>query len=712
MILVFIKINSALILLTRKKLMKLSPLFIALLASTTASVYANATDIEHIEVKGSYFNDYKVDNANGAMRTSASLLDTAQSVTVITDTIVNEQLATTLGEVLTNDASLTPGSKQRNREVFNLRGFELSSSTGYLRDGHQHWSHYQQPIEILQQVEVIKGPSSILYGQSGPGGLVNMVTKKPTSQTLFKASADVDQHGSTRFMLDAGGALTESEDLRARGILVKQDVDYWREYQNGENRERDRFLGALIVDYDISDNALVRVHYDRTDDEAGLDTGAWIDSNANVIGDDKTIRDMSWAFTDITVENLGVDLEVFLTENWQVKLGYNEQTFERQRFESSPSKPSNFIEGDSYTSKPYDRFDDWQFKTAFVDFIGEFETFGIQHQLLVGANSLNYYYGQLKTNADSFSFSTGQTEPPRPTVSYKTDDSLYTSEYDYYGVYVQDLISISPQWQVSIGGRYDKQHKEGANNESFLPKFGVLYHPNASATIYASYSEGFEPQSSDRLKDENDINDGMKLDAVTSEQKEIGIKWQLFDDRLMLTGAIFDISKNGALVTEQLYPAVGSFTTKTTQIGKQRHKGFELSAQGAATDRLFVMASTMYLDANYERDEKLQGMRPTDAPKWSASLWTRYELNDVIALNAGAFYEGERFADNANTVTKDAYTRVDVGATYKINLNNTDVNLRLNIENLFDTNYLAGGGLNNVTIGEGASVRLAAQFSF
>ena len=273
--------------------MKFNPLFIALLASTSANVFANTANIERIEVKGSYFNDYKVDNASGPMRTSTSLLDTAQSVTVITDTIVNEQLATTLGEVLSNDASLTPGSKQRNREVFNLRGFELSSSTGYLRDGHQHWSHYQQPIEILEQVEVIKGPSSILYGQSGPGGLVNMVTKKPTTQTLFNASADVDQHGSTRFMLDAGGALTEAEDLRARGVLVKQDVEYWREYQNGDNRERDRFLGALVVDYDISDNALVRVHYDRTDDEAGLDTGAWIDNDANIIGDDKTIRDMS-----------------------------------------------------------------------------------------------------------------------------------------------------------------------------------------------------------------------------------------------------------------------------------------------------------------------------------------------------------------------------------------------------------------------------------
>ncbi|SFU08650.1 iron complex outermembrane recepter protein [Pseudoalteromonas sp. DSM 26666] len=691
--------------------MKLNPLFIALLASTSANVFANTANIERIEVKGSYFNDYKVDNASGAMRTSTSLLDTAQSVTVITDTIVNEQLATTLGEVLSNDASLTPGSKQRNREVFNLRGFELSSSTGYLRDGHQHWSHYQQPIEILEQVEVIKGPSSILYGQSGPGGLVNMVTKKPTAQTLFNASADVDQHGSTRFMLDAGGALTEAEDLRARGVLVKQDVEYWREYQNGDNRERDRFLGALVVDYDISDNALVRVHYDRTDDEAGLDTGAWIDNDANIIGNDKTIRDMSWAFTDITVENMGIDFNVFLADNWQVKLGYNEQTFERQRFESAPRKPSDFIEGDSYQSRPYDRFDDWQFKTAFIDFIGEFETVGVHHQLLVGVNSLDYYYGQLRTSADTINFSAGQNEPNRPNISYKSDDTVSSSAYDYYGIYIQDLISFSPKWQLSLGGRYDKQNKENSNNESFVPKVGVLYHPNASATVYASYSEGFEPQN-ETLENENDVNNGMKLDAITSEQREVGVKWQLFDDRLMLSGALFDISKTGTLVSENLINPIGDITSITTQAGEQRHKGFELSAQGAATDRLFVMASTMYLDANYERDEELEGKRPTDAPKWSASLWTRYELNDAIAFNAGAFYEGERFADNANTVTKQGYTRVDVGATYALKVSNTDINLRLNIENLFDKNYLAGGGLNNVTVGEGTNVRLAAQFSF
>jgi len=644
------------------------------------------------------------------MRTNTSLLNTAQSVTVIPDTIVNEQLATTLGEVLLNDASLTAGSKQRNREVFNLRGFTLSSSNGYLRDGHQHWSHYQQPIETLESVEIIKGPSSILYGQSAPGGLVNMVTKKPTAKTILNVGADFDGEGSTRFVLDAGGALNEDESLRYRGVLVKQDVDYSREYQNDEQRERDRFLGAVVVDYDLSDNALVRFHYDRTDDKAGLDTGAWLNSDGDVIGDDKTIRDMSWAFTDITVENMGFDVSYFLSEQWQVKLGYNEQNFSRQRFESSPKKPSDFVEGDSYTSKPYDRFDDWQFKTMFADFIGEFELAGMEHQLLIGANSLDYYYGQLKTNGDSFEYQAGMNEAARPDITYKTDDSLYTSEYDYYGIYVQDLVTVNEQWQVSFGGRYDKQNKKGADNESFVPKLGVLYHPLDTATLYASYSEGFEPQGSETLNDDKDKNNGMKLDAVTSKQLEIGAKWQLFDERLLLTTALFDISKTGSLITENLENNP-EFDTITTQSGEQRHKGFEFAAQGAVNDKLFVMASSAYLDAKYEKDESYAGNTPVDAPNWSASLWSRYELNDALAVNAGLFYEGERFANTSNTITKEGYARVDIGATYKMSLGQKDISFRFNVENLFDAEYLAGGGDSNVTIGEGTNFRLAAQFS-
>ena len=689
--------------------MKYSPLFLAI-SMTMPFAHADSNPIEVIEVTGSYFNDYKVDEAKGAMRTDASLLETAQSVTVIPSTIVDEQLATTLGEVLTNDASLSAGSKQRNREVFKLRGFELSSSNGYLRDGHQHWSHYQQPIETLESVEVIKGPSSILYGQSGPGGLVNMVTKKPTAKTLFNIGADTDQEGSTRFTLDAGGALNDEETLRYRSNLVKQDVTYQREYQNGQQRERDRFLGALVVDYDVSDDLALRVHYDYTNDKAGLDTGAWLDDNGDIIGDRKTIRDMSWAYTDIDVENYGADINYNINDYWRVTVGYNKQTFERQRFESAPKKPSDFVEGDEYTSNPYDRFDDWQFSTKFIDFVGEFEFGGVEHQLLIGANSLDYYYGQLRVKSSAITYSAGQDEPAKPDVNYKDDDSLYTSEYDYYGVYLQDLVTVNENWQFSFGGRYDKQNKKGADNESFLPKFGVLYHPSEQGTVYYSYTEGFQPQSSDTLNEETDINYGMKLDAMESKQSEIGVKWQLVDDRLLLSGAIFDISKTGKLITETIdHP---DYETRTTQAGEQRHKGFELGAQGAINDKLFVMSSLINIDAKYDKDERYQGKTPIDVPEWSAALWSRYEVTEQLAFNAGAFYESSRFANSENTIKKDAYTRIDVGATYQMDVSNHELNLRFNINNLLDKKYLIGGGTSNVTAADGISFRVAAQLAF
>ena len=685
--------------------MKYSPLFLAI-SMATPLAYADDNSIEVIEVTGSFFNDYKVDEAEGAMRIDASLLETPQSVTVIPRTIVEEQLATTLGEVLANDASLSAGSRQRNREVFNLRGFTLSSSNGYLRDGHQHWSHYQQPIETLESVEIIKGPSSILYGQSGPGGLVNMVTKKPTSTTLFSIGADTDQEGSTRFALDAGGALNDDESLRYRTTLVKQDVTYQREYQNGDQRERDRFLGALVVDYDVSDDLFLRVHYDYTNDKAGLDTGAWLDDAGELIGDRKTIRDMSWAFTDIDVENYGADINYHINDHWQVTLGYNKQIFERQRFESAPKKLSDFEEGDEYTSKPYDRFDDWQFTTQFIDFTGKFEFSGVEHQLLIGANSLDYYYGQLRVVGTSITYAAGQDEPAKPDVNYQDDDSLYTSEYDYYGIYLQDLITFNDKWQISFGGRYDKQNKKGADNESFLPKFGVLYHPSAQATIYYSYTEGFEPQSSETLNKETDINHGLKLDAMESKQSEIGVKWQLVDERLLLTGAIFDISKTGMLISEDIDHS--EFETRTTQAGEQRHKGFELGAQGAINDKLFIMSSLINIDAKYEGSENT----PADVPEWSAALWSRYELTEKLAFNAGAFYEGSRFADSKNTIKKDAYTRIDIGATYQMDVSDKELNLRFNINNLLNEKYLIGGGTSNVSASDGISFRVAAQLVF
>ena len=689
---------------------------IALLASLALAAVAVFADdhkpaeIEEITVFGTYFNDYKIDSAKGAMRADVSLLETAQSVTVIPDTVINEQIGSTLGEVLVNDASISPGTKRWSREVFNLRGFTLSSSTGYLRDGHQHWSHYQQPVETLESFEVIKGPSSILYGQSGPGGLVNMVTKKPTAARQLDLAAYIADRGSRRFLLDAGGALTRARNLRYRGVLVKQDITAPRRYQNGQRHERDRSLGALVLDYDLSDNSLLRVHYDRTEDEAGLDSGAWLDSRGRVIGRDDQIRDMSWAFIDNTVENYGLRLELGLGADWDLTLSYNKQKHDRQRFESFPRGPADYRAGQTYSSRPFDRKDDWQFTTAYADLSGKFALAGTRHHLLLGVNYLDYYYGQLRTRAAPIAYTPGQPEFPRPAISYRSDTSLYQSEFDFYGVYIQDLITFNDQWQLALGGRYDKQNRTNADSESLVPKAGLLFHPNPDATLYISFSEGFEPARERTLNEPEDINNGMKLDPVTSRQIELGAKWQLVDERLLLSAALFDISKTGTSITENISHPV--FQTRTTQSGEQRHKGFEIAAQGAVTDTLFVYASAMHLDALYEKDQRFQGKRPQDAPEWSASLWSRYEFTDRFSINAGIFYEGDRFADPANTIVKPGYARVDAGANYLLKVRGSDLNLRLYVQNLFDKDYLGGGSNRYVTVGDGTNVRIEARLAF
>lgn len=672
-------------------------------------------NIERITVTGRTFNDYKVGVASGAMRGDIDLMDTPQSVTIIPDFVTDEQLATNLSEVLVNDSSVTGGSEKWNRQVFNIRGFELSSGSGFLINGQQQWSHYVQPIETLQQVEVLKGPSSMLYGQSGPGGLINMVTKKPTYDTFFDVGFDTDEHGSTRYQIDAGGSLNEDQTIRYRSVLVKQDTTYWREYQDGSNQERDRWLGYLNLEFDITDDLLLSLKYDHTQDKTGIDRGGWLNSDGELIGGKDIIWDMPWAFTDNTVSNLGAELTYHISDDWKVKAGYNDQQFNRQRLDSSPSlaKGSEDPFKDGYTISPFDRYDDWQHKTGFIDFTGDFSTGDIDHQFLIGANMLDYYYGQLKEAGDKNQIVMPGQPMPKPDLDYHRDGTLYESEYKHYGFYIQDLVTLNDQWQLLAGVRYDEQKKDGSGNNSYAvsPKFGVIYSPAENGSIYVNYSKSFTPQGI--VNDEDDVNNGMNLDPEYGEQYEIGTKWELFDGSLLLTGAVFDITVSNVTVTQDLeVPNEEGDKTITNQSGEQRHKGFEMGAQGQVSDSWFVTGSMMYLDAVYDTADALDGKTPVDAPEWSANIWTRYEVTEALAFNFGAVYVGERFANTQNTISKDSYVRFDMGAAYSMDVMGSDVSVRLNVKNLFDTDYLAGGTNTDVTVGEGRHFGLALEAKF
>ena len=681
------------------------------LAEDAADKNLKEENIERINVTGRTFNDYKVGTASGAMRGDIDLMDTPQSVNVIPDFVTDEQLATNLAEVLVNDSSVTAGTTRWNRQVFSIRGFELDSGNGYLINGHQQWSHYVQPIETLQQVEVLKGPSSMLYGQSGPGGLVNMVTKKPTYDSMLDLGFDTDGYGSTRAQLDAGGSLNEAQSIRYRTVLVKQDTKYWREYSaNDENQERDRWLGYLNMEFDLSDDVLLSVKYDHTQDKAGIDAGGWLDKQGNVVGNRKTVWDTPWAFTDNTVSNLGADLTWHMSDNWKVKGGYNEQQFDRQRFDSAPQYTVDpFTKG--YSIKPFDRYDDWQHKTAYVDFTGEFALAGMEHQLLIGANYLDYFYQQQIQRGATQIVTPGQPVV-KPDLDYHSKPKGDASTYKYYGFYLQDLMTLNEQWKLLAGVRYDEQKKDGEGENSYAvsPKFGVIYSPMANGNIYVNYSKSFTPQGA--VNNEFDVNNDLNLKPEYGIQYEVGTKWELFDDRLLFTAAVFDITLENITISEKLSSPIGDYTDITTQGGEQKHRGFEMGAQGQLGDSWFVTSSMMYLDAEYQTGDAREGKTPIDAPEWSANIWTRYELSDALAFNFGAIYVGERFANTDNSITKDGYVRFDIGAAYTMDIMGKDVSLRANVRNLFDTDYIDGGQYNMVTIGQDRNFSVAVEAKF
>ncbi|APX09487.1 TonB-dependent siderophore receptor [Vibrio campbellii] len=688
-------------------------LVIGAVLAAPAVAEVQTTD-EHLVVEGREFG-YKADTNSTAMRMEMTQLETPGQVAVIDEAVIDEQRASTLGEVLQNDASVSAGGTSRNRERFSLRGFELSSSDGFLRDGRQHWSHYRQPIELLERVEVLKGPSGLLYGKSEPGGLVNMVSKKPTTETQASLSQDIGSNDHSRTVLDVSGALNEEETLRARAILAKESYGSWREYGDGTEPQTDRVVGGLVVEYDITEDIMVSAHYDRTKDDGSVDSGAYIVDGKPVRGD-KYIWDAQWSNIDNDVENYGIDINAQVTDSVNVKAGYNRQDFKRFDVESYP-KFDMYEEDGTIKHKGNERSDHWVFDTAYVDVTTDFSLFGTDNTFLVGANYLDYSYDRFMAFHDGEYVPAGETvAKPQPTSSKKWP----TSEYDTWGIYAQNMMTINDYWQLLAGVRYDEKRSDELTESQVSPKLGVIFHPASNGSIYVQYSESFMPQGTVNSTDYT--NDGEELDAERGISYEVGTKWELFDERLYVTGALFDITlENIALDVEDGVNAGGDVMYKKTQDGEQVHRGAEILAQGFVTEELSLTASAMYLDAEITESADYKGNRPADVPEFSASVWSSYKVQNNTNVNLGLIYEGERYGDAANTFKKDGYARIDMGVSYTHKYDeNLDIVTRFNVENLFDTDYLAGGGSTNskqdgasgVVIGEGRNYMATIQFKY
>ncbi|MFV0476260.1 MAG: TonB-dependent siderophore receptor [Parahaliea sp.] len=547
------------------------------------------------------------------------LLETPQSLFVINKDLIADQQAFRLDQVLQNDASV---QKQTNflgaYSSYQIRGFNLNNASNYLRDGRTHFHWSPPPVEVLERIEILKGPSSVLYGTMAPGGLINMLSKRPTLEryTSFKTTVGTDS--LMHFHIDHGGPASNDGSIRYRINGVYEDSESFREYANGKVFSTERSTVAATVEWDLAPQTQFRINADATNDNRPQDLGL-----VNLTGNFSKqsydlIYSQPWTHYNVDVWNIHVELSHRFSESLQLKSGYSLQDFKRDRFDNQAA--GELEANGNLRIRARRRINQQKYGTAYVDINGQFSTGSFEHQYLLGLE---------RTLTDSISNETSRNESftiniyhpeilPNPHIPTRPEDRLGGT--DRCGIYFQDMISIDESWRILIGGRYDDYQTDSTNEsgagvfdysvDEFTPRLGVLYYfPGIQLSSYASFSRSFEPNAPVGAEY---ANSGQALEPTLGEMYELGAKWEIVGGRLLLTAAVFIIDRENS-------PIENLLTQRIEQQGLQRHEGFEFSVQGLVGEHLRLSGSATYLDAQFKQDDDpaIVGNTPSGVPEWA-----------------------------------------------------------------------------------------------
>jgi iron complex outermembrane receptor protein len=320
------------------------------------------------------------------------------------------------------------------------------------------------------------------------------------------------------------------------------------------------------------------------------------------------------------------------------------------------------------------------------EIIGEFNTGSVRHNILFGVELARYRF--------AYDFERASIAPldifnPQYGAQRGDFNPDFAEEYgaNNLGIYAQDLIEILPNLKVLAGLRFDSNDIfyrdtladafDFEQSESdFSPRLGIVYQPSESTSIYASWSNSFNPQFFSRNRA------GKPFDPETGEQFEIGVKQEFFDGRLSATLALYELTRKNVLTTD---PDDPDFSIQT---GEQTSRGIELDVAGEILAGWNIIATYSHIDAFVSEDESISvGERLVNAPKNSASLWTTYEIQtgglQGLGFGAGLVFVGDREAQLPNTIELPSYLRADASIFYRRN----NWRAALNFKNLFDTKY-------------------------
>ena len=741
-------------------------------ADASAQGDVESTAAGDIVVVGKFINS----GAQSATKMDVRVLDTPFTVSSYSDTFVKSLESQSLSDLY----NYMTGVKKSGNTGYDitLRGFKSSGDdrNAIMTDGLPGLTgRYGSPPTVnVDHIELVKGPMSVLYGQIQPGGFVNIISKKPQDKPAYSADLRLNTYVSRyRSIFDANGvtgSIDATGPIDADGNILYRvvgqlgDNDGYRDYAN----TKQQFISPSAT-IRLGDNTKLTAQFEYRHTKEHFDVGLVAPPNAaDTVYDITAVAPITTTYqqpADFRVET-GKAETVFLTHNfgggWKGSASYRHVDYNSDQKEFSNTGLA-LIQGQYrvlrrarqlQTKRRYDYAD--------LNLQGTFNTFGIEHKLLVGGN-----FGSDLVNENRLKFFNSSTRNTTtgvcPTGGTCLDIGLYNPDYSTtpafdtlaatnpqlsnqaslltnrfvrshnYGIYLSDLMTLTNWLKVSLSGRKFSETseveadarnapgviKKKTDSRNFLPSAGILIQPQHNITIYGSYAESFVPTDPAAFGEDGQNN----FTPIEGKQYEVGIKTEnLLNGALTLSAALYRIDQVGQITQNPCPSGAIAQGTCSYQIGKGRSDGFELEGNLRPFKGMQVIFGYAHIKANVltaaSSAQTFQiGRRLPNVANDAANLWMRYDWKNGLGLGLGVTYTGDRdgllptSSSDLKTLDLPAYTVVDSAIYY----DTEHLSINLKVGNLFDKRYYESAGATGriqISPGQPRNVTLTTRVKF
>ncbi|MEZ1314591.1 TonB-dependent siderophore receptor [Pseudomonas fluorescens] len=686
-------------------------------------------ELQATNINGAYASEsptgpvkgYVATRSLSATKTDAALIETPQSISVVTKDQMRAQGAESLNQILRYTAAVVTesrGSTASRLDQMTIRGFSPAVYLDGLRMPGSRDASPQKDSFDLERVDVLRGPSSVLYGQASPSGVVNMVSKRPLDTPFHEIGVEYGTFNKKRTTFDLSGPIDDQGVYSYRVAGLYDDADGQLEH----TETRRQAISSAFTWRPSEDTSLTLLGHFQKDPKAASygSMPAWGSVLDSPLGRDIDVDyydgEEDFEKSDRQYFSVGYLFEHHLNDVWTLR-----QNARYLRSEGVyRSLYHTNLQANYHTTRRSTIATDVDLDSYTVDNQAQakFETGPVQHTVLFGGDYQN-------TSTDTKSgFGAGPAhdifEPvyglPVTTPAFTSDA---TQRNQQKGLYFQDQLKWD-QWVLLLGGRYDwatnrnstlnlntqAKSKSSLDSEAFTGRVGLVYLFDNGLAPYVSYAESFEPQSGTGYG-------GSVFKPTEGKQYEVGIKYQPPGSNSFITASIYDLTQTNVPTLDPDPTHLCGTGRCQEQSGEVRSRGFELEGKASLNDNLDITAAYAYLDNRITKSNSTVNYAPIadvavgpavstkgtttyGIPRHTASVWADYTFHDGVAkgfgVGGGARYVGSSWGDAANTLKVPGYTLVDASVHYDIpNINSLKDNLRLavNATNLANKEYVS-----------------------